>query len=75
MLIGFSQDRRNHEISRTNTSWSIGLVFGTAKLKPRQQYQLVLNGVLADADPGCLAVVHRGWRLEVSLGMPGYPRI
>ena len=56
MLVGFFP-KILRELSRTNTSWTIGLVFGTAKLKPRQQYQLVLNGVMGDADAGYLGSV------------------
>ena len=55
MLVGFFP-KILRELSRTNTSWTIGLVFGTAKLKPRQQYQLVLNGVMGDADAGYLGI-------------------
>eukprot|EP00913_Durusdinium_trenchii_P009328 g8766.t1 len=33
----------------SNTSWTLGLVFSTAQLKPQRLYHLVLNGVLGDA--------------------------
>lgn len=51
---------------RTNTSWAVGLVFASAKLKPWQQYHLVFNGVLGDADFGQLSMQRRsvgpvGW--------------